>query len=200
MTESFNLVLKQATEALHRSVEANPISKAIMSPQLSPAVYAEYLQRSFLIHEGVETTVFPVVRPIVNDVEARIKTTSILEDLLQLGKKQKPSGAMLLDEHYRNSPAFNLGLMYVTEGSVLGGQYILKNIKKTLGEEAPGAFLNVYGEKTGSTWKQFLEALNAFAEKASEVEKQEIIDGALYGFKQVGHVLSRPMPQESGLL
>lgn len=197
MTESFNLVLKQATEGLHRSVEANPISKAIMSPELRPADYAEYLQRSFLIHEGVETTVFPNVRAIVNDVEARIKTASILEDLLQLGKKQKPSGAMLLDEHYRNSPAFNLGLMYVTEGSVLGGQYILKNIKKTLGEGAPGAFLNVYGDKTGSTWKQFLEALNAFAEKASEAEKQEIIEGALYGFKQVGHVLSRSMPQEN---
>src|SRR5688572_13188740 len=155
--EPFHLILKKETEALHRSVEATPISQAIMSPGLTNALYAEYLQKSFLVQSAVETSVFPIVRTVVADVEARIKTPFILDDLMHLEKKHRPEGALLLDGDYRQGLAFNLGLLYVTEGSVLGGQYIMKNVRKTLGEQAPCAFLNAYGERTGSTWKNFLE-------------------------------------------
>ncbi len=188
--ESFNLVLKKETEALHRSVEATPVSKAIMSPELTNDLYADYLQKSFLVQSAVETSVFSRVKTAVADVDARIKTPFILDDLMQLGKKHRPEGALLLDGDYRHTMPFNLGLLYVTEGSVLGGQYIMKNVRKTLGEQAPCAFLNVYGERTGSTWKNFLEALNGFAEKATEEEKREITEGALYGFKRVEHIFS----------
>ncbi len=194
MTENFNLVLKKATEALHRSVEATPISGAMMSPELRPATYAAYLHKSFLVQSAVETSVFPAVSSIVEDLDVRAKTQLILDDLMHLGKTGVHSDARLLDGDYRNSPAFNLGILYVTEGSVLGGQYILKNVKKNLGEGAPGAFLNVYGEKTGSTWKAFLETLNAYAAKASEEEKQEMTEGALYAFKRVEHIFNSEHP------
>lgn len=190
--ESFNLILKHATEASHRLVEATAISQLIMSPALTTEGYAEYLHKSYLIQYAVETAVFPVLNTIVSDVNSRIKTPFILNDLMQLGKKHTPGDALLLDSDYRHTPAFNLGLMYVSEGSVLGGQYILKHVKKTLGEHTSCSFLNVYGERTGSTWKHFLEVLNAYAANASEPEKQEIVDGAMYGFKRVEFIFSLP--------
>lgn len=188
--EPFNLILKKATEELHRSVEATPISGAMMSPALTADTYAEYLHKSFLVQSAVEKCVFPAVISVVKDVNARMKTPFILDDLMHLDKKHTPDDALLLDGDYRNSLPFNLGMMYVTEGSVFGGQYILKNVKKTLGEQAPGAFLNVYGERTGSTWKAFLEALNGFATTATEDQQHDIIEGALYAFKRVGHIFS----------
>lgn len=190
--EPFNLVLKKATSELHRSVEATPISRAIVSAELSTALYAEYLHRSFLVQADVEKYVFPAVTAVIKDVESRLKTPFILNDLMHLGKKDRPGDDSLLDANYRNSLAFNLGLLYVAEGSVLGGQYLLKHIKKTLGEETPGSFLNVYGERTGSIWKDFLEALNQYAATATEEQRQEITEGALYGFKRVEHVFSLP--------
>lgn len=194
MTGDFNLVLKNATGALHRSVEATPISGAMMSPGLNAEIYAEYLRKSYLVQSAVETFVFPTVNSIVKDLDSRIKTPFILDDLMHLGKKHTPGEALLLDGDYRRNPAFNLGMMYVTEGSVLGGQYILKNVKKNLGEDAPGAFLNVYGEKTGSTWKAFLEALNGYAGTADGDEKEEIVEGALYAFKRVEHIFNLERP------
>lgn len=192
--ESFNLILKHATEASHRSVEATAISRLVMSPALTLEGYAEYLYKSYLVQHAVETSAFPVLNTIVSDVNSRIKTPFILDDLMQLGKKHTPGEALLLDSNYRHTPAFNLGLMYVSEGSVLGGQYILKHVKKTLGEQTPCSFLNVYGERTGSTWKNFVEALNAYAGNASEPEKQEIIEGAMYGFKRVEFIFNLPYP------
>lgn len=186
--EPFNLVLKNATSELHRSVEATPISRAIVSPELTTALYADYLHRSFLVQADVENYVFPVVAAVVKDVKSRLKTPFILDDLMRLGKTHRPGDDSLLDGNYRNSLAFNLGLLYVAEGSVLGGQYLLKHIKKTLGEETPGSFLNIYGERTGNTWKDFLEALNQYAATVTEEQRQEIIEGALYGFKRVEHV------------
>jgi heme oxygenase len=190
--EPFNLILKKATAELHRSVEATSISRAILSPELSRVMYAEYLHKSFLVHHAAETRVFPLVTDVVRDVEGRVKTPFILSDLMHLDITHTPADAPLPDDDYRNSLAFNLGLLYVTEGSVLGGQYILKHVKKTLGEDAPGSFLNVYGERTGSTWKDFLEALNQYAGTAGETQKQEIIEGALYGFKWVEQLFSSP--------
>lgn len=188
--EPFNLILKNATEELHRSVEATSVSGAMMSPALTAGTYAEYLHKSYLVQSGAEQSVFPAVAGLVTDAHARIKTPAILADLAQLGKQPAPGEALLLDSDYRNSLPFNLGMMYVTEGSVLGGQYILKNVKKTLGEAAPGAFLNVYGERTGSTWKAFLEVLNGYAATATGEQKQEIIEGALYAFERVRHLFS----------
>lgn len=190
MTENFNLVLKKATEGLHRSVEATPISGTMMSPGLNTELYTEYLHKSYLVQSAAESTIFPAVNGLVKDLNARTKTPSILKDLVQLGKMPAPGDALLLDGDYRHSQAFNMGMLYVTEGSVLGGQYILKNVKKNLGEDAPGAFLNVYGEKTGSAWKAFLDVLNGYAATASGQEKEEIIEGALYAFKRVEHIFN----------
>jgi heme oxygenase len=196
--ENFNLILKKATESLHRDVENTALSKAIMLSTLTKDVYADYLMRSYLVQEAVENRVFPTVHTIIKDTAGRVKTSSILADLQQLHTKHRPAEFMFLDGRYKETPAFNLGLLYVTEGSVLGGQYILKNVKQALGAEAPGRFLNVYGERTGSTWKAFLEQLNTYAATSSEGQQQEIIEGALYGFERVQFVFSREL--QAGLL
>ena len=108
-----------------------------------------------------------------------------MNDLTQMGSKPAVSDVTLLDNGYAPDVNFNLGIMYVAEGSVLGGQYILRNIKKALGEDVSCNFLNVYGEKTGQLWKDFLQQLNGYAETIHQSEQEKIIAGAIYGFKRV---------------
>lgn len=45
-------------------------------------------------------------------------------------------------------------------------------------------FLNMYGNETGSKWKNFLSALTEHEKTSSENDADEIIDGAIYGFKR----------------
>ena len=54
-----------------------------------------------------------------------------------------------------------LGVLYVVEGSCLGGQYLYRDLNARLGLDATSgaSFLKGYGETTGSMWKAFLELL-----------------------------------------
>jgi len=185
MPENFNVQLKAATDKLHQELETTDTSKNIVSPNLSVEEYADYLQKTYIIHYDVENIVFPVLKNIVSGITLRLKCEKITNDLSFLPQKHLSEKMVLLDEDYHNNIGFNLGLMYVTEGSVLGGQFILKNVKRTLGEQTPTTFLNVYNDKTGSLWKSFIASLNEYANNNDDHEREQIISGALYGFKRV---------------
>lgn len=150
---------------------------------LDKQTYAAYLYKNLLMHKAVEEKVFPVLEESIKDISERKKTGAIQSDLNELGTQQAYE-ISFFDEQYRNNIAFNLGLAYVTEGSTLGGLYILKNVKQALGPGAPVRFLSVYGDKTGSRWKSFLESLHDFQSNLTKAEEENILKGAVYGFER----------------
>lgn len=83
-----------------------------------------------------------------------------------------------------------MGIMYVVEGSTLGGRFILKNVQENLGynEEKGASYFSGYGNKTGSFWKKYLNSLTEFESKTNSQE--EIIEGADYAFRVIGKHLS----------
>lgn len=180
--------IKTATASLHAQLEETAISKAIMSPSITKAEYASYLSRILIMHKAVEEKTLPIVQPIVRDYTERYKTRSIEEDLNQLAYSEIWNEPFF-DKNYSTDINFNLGLMYVTEGSVLGGQVILKNIRKQLGEDTACRFLNVYGQTTGSLWKSFLMQMDQHEQTLPENEKEQIIAGAIYGFERAYVIL-----------
>lgn len=187
--DNFIAELKAATESLHRNAEQAGILKQIMSPALNQELYSEYLNRAYSMHREVENTVFPIVKNIIRDTDQRLKSDHILSDLHANGS-QPSSSLSFLNGMHETSPDFNLGLAYVSEGSVLGGQFILKHVRRVLGAEAPGRFLNVYGESTGTSWKAFAQQLNDYAKSASASQREEMIRGALYGFERAAAVFA----------
>ena len=180
--------IKFATASLHVKLEQSQISNVIMSPQVTVRDYIEYLSRIQSMHEDIEKQTFPIVHTIIKDTEQREKSKAIKADLDQL-KYESSASRAFLDATYSQDINFNLGLMYVTEGSVLGGQVILKNIKKRLGDDTAGSFLNVYGQQTGHLWKSFLMQLGEYECTLSKKEKMLIIDGAAYGFERAYSIL-----------
>ncbi len=180
--------IKSATSSLHIKLEDTPISKKIVSPEITREEYALYLSRILSMHKEVEAHSFPIVQRVIRDTAQRIKTNAVQEDLHQL-EYSAAANIYFLDTHYSKELNFNLGLMYVTEGSVLGGQFILKNIKNILGQDIPAHFLNVYGQHTGTLWKSFLTQLQEHESILNQNERDEIIAGAKYGFERAYSIL-----------
>jgi heme oxygenase len=143
------------------------------------------------MHAAVETTVFPVVAQVIADTTDRCKLLLLESDLHALGAEPADTGAAFLDEAYEDSVPFNLGMAYVIEGSSLGGRFLLKNVRKTLGDTVPAAYFDAYGERTGSLWKGFLQQLAAWSDRASAGEHEAVLRGAVYGFDRTAVLFAR---------
>lgn len=98
----------------------------------------------------------------------------------------------------KNLPKINsypsaLGVMYVTEGSTLGGVIIAGMISKKLGvSSAQGfSFFNAYGEQTQSRWHRFREIL---AGPFTSSEHNEIKESAIATFSSFNEWISEYEP------
>lgn len=178
--------LRSKTQLKHKLLEQTAISKAIISPGVTLDQYEEYLQKIWCLHAPVEKVVHSILQPHVTDLAERKKSEKILLDLQELNSQPKNCTQTFLDAEFIPSIGFCLGILYVIEGSTLGGMHILKNLTASIGKDAriPTNFLNAYGQHTGSKWKYFLEILHKYESSATAGEVGEIIDGAVYGFNQ----------------
>lgn len=179
--------LKSKTQALHKRVEQTALSKAIVSPAVTLDEYKRYLQKMWLLHAAAENILFPILSPYMKDLAERRKSGNIRSDLQALHSAvETGEPGKFLDAQFNPSPSFCFGMLYVLEGSTLGGLHIVKNVMASLGKDAAAAtsFLTVYGAHTGSKWKEFLQVLNVYRQSVKEEEAAELIDGAIYAFNR----------------
>lgn len=186
--------LRRATTDIHKNLEQMPVSRMIMSPNLSLNDYSGYLKRLYLLHHFVEHHAFPLAHTLLNDLDARKKSHLIADDLHALGEAlpDRPVHCTV-----SANPAFGLGMIYVTEGSSLGGQHIVKNASLVLGSRIEHAqrYFHAYGAQTGFFWKLFLSQMENFGATAGRQELAEVIHGAIAGFKLTAGVFSHSLPQ-----
>lgn len=120
------------------------------------------------------------------DIGNRRKTALLEKDLELLGMDhtaigQIPLCAMATDL----SAAQAMGMLYVIEGSTLGGAVIARHIQKTLGIDAGNgaAYFQPYGQQAGSYWKAFVGHMVSFA--LEQKKEQELIAAATATFKEI---------------
>jgi heme oxygenase len=79
--------------------------------------------------------------------------------------------------------AHALGVLYVLEGSTLGGRLILRDVQARLGTAIDGAtgFLGGRGEMAGAMWRGFRAALDSFGNECPEL-RAEVVASAQCGF------------------
>lgn len=180
--------LRNATADSHTKLEALPVSMSIMNPDVTNNEYSLYLSLMQDVVWDAEQNVYPVLSTIINDLQARKKHHFINHDLQTLGVTQSADYSAPFSSSGPYSPAFSLGIMYVVEGSSLGGRVILKNIKAALGhdEDAGARYFAGYGGQTGSQWTHFLEMMTAY--ETEHDCAHEIIAGADFAFTAIsGH-------------
>jgi len=187
-TASFLERLRNETAEAHIALERIPVSASLLQPDVTVAQYAEYLKLMYDVVSGLERNVHPIISTVIPDLEDRKKAKDIQSDLRYIGYQTPENRTNIFDTD--NSVAYNLGIMYVVEGSTLGGRFILKNIQSVLGfDEYNGAsYFAGYGNKTGSMWKNFLSHLTGFVSQTAS--EQQVIDGANQAFEAIHHHLS----------
>ena len=86
-----------------------------------------------------------------------------------------------------SSRAEALGMLYVLEGSTLGGRLILRELARRGVEDTDLAFLDPYGAETGRLWRGFLQVLED--ETVDETALVQAETGAVRGFAHAERVL-----------
>lgn len=191
--EHFLIELRKETEENHRKLEAAPLSKLLLSEEVSTEDYTRYLHYMREVITYHEQNVIPLIAQYFPDMAQRSKLNAIEEDLRtlpasnQIGETYHPSTTWA-------TVPFAMGYMYVMEGSTLGGRILLKHIKEKLGfDEHNGArFFSGYGDVTGRYWKTFLDIFSRYAIKGNHA--QEVIEGAKAAFSSIENYFSRYNP------
>lgn len=132
---------------------------------------------------------------IVPDLKHRTKAHFIDADLKALEVDTTGTHSRPLTRNLKEiSTGFALGMMYVVEGSSLGGRVILKNITAALGHdgEKGASYFAGYGGQTGSTWRTFLAALTDY--ESQNDAGDEIIAGANFTFDSINKHFSENAP------
>ena len=118
-----------------------------------------------------------------------------LDDVADLDFAERSRASLLAgaDEDHPSFPRPGsrgeaLGMLYVLEGSTLGGRFILRELTRRGIDDPRLAFLDPYGSETGRRWRGFLEVLEReTADDPGSVDAAEA--GAVKGFAHAERIL-----------
>jgi heme oxygenase (biliverdin-IX-beta and delta-forming) len=164
--------LRTDTRAAHDSIEA---TLGLLDPAVSTTRYRFILEQFRGLYAPLEAQLAAIDdwEAYVLDVPIRRKQPLIDADLRALGlaePERLPAAAFLPALHQDRAAAF--GCLYVLEGATLGGQVISRHLRSTLGitPSTGGAFFHGYGERTGTLWASFREALLNFEARGGDAD------------------------------
>lgn len=177
--------IKEATKAGHQDTEKKVVLriKQIRSEQ----DYLELLRCFYAYFSAVEHAIAPyITTATLPDYQERRNSSYIKTDIQELGGD-------LADLPLAHPPAVDsdiqaMGALYVLEGSIMGGPYIVQMLKK-LGISRGFSFFSGYGEDSGKMWHSFTEALNSLPK--SELDNLRAIDAAVETFRKFGDVFEQ---------
>lgn len=176
--------IKAETEQLHKELEEIALSSRILNLTLNREEYAKLILGNYFLTSNIELNFsrFPALEESF-ELELRKKTSYLHKDLENLSIKidsiKKPS----IQFTPENSAQF-LGMLYVQEGSSLGGAVISRHLKlnPNLSEIPSFHFYGCYGGKTGEMWKKFCTVFESLF-SAGNYDREEVLKGAINTFE-----------------
>ena len=172
-------LLKKSTRQLHDQTEAKFNSHKIFEATFSLADYRRLLEYNYLFLLNFEKIVFDKFSPSISEqlhlpqrrklhlIEEEVQHLNILAAQPDLSIKVK-----------NEAEAF--GILYVMEGSTLGGNMIAKQLSKNKEfKNFEFGYFQCYGEKTGFFWKNFREIMN---QEISAEHEVDCLAGARKGY------------------
>ena len=176
--------VKNATRSWHDRMEEVALSDKIAAGTLSLPEYKAVILGHYVFHQAAEQRLqqqekLSAVAGL--DLEARLKTPLLAQDVHQLGL-----------EHYvfdfnpdisLDTVSEALGCMYVMEGATLGGTVIGRSLQKVSEITDSGAmhYYGCYGEQTGRHWKRFKEVVEQ--QVVTEAQEAAFVESATATFR-----------------
>ncbi|MFM2043492.1 MAG: hypothetical protein RLY86_2068 [Pseudomonadota bacterium] len=184
--------LRLATRSLHDGVEATGASARILAATVDRGAYAAFLARTLAVIAPVEAwleaacTASGEGDPAIGRRSAALRSDLAVlraaagHSIPVMPPDRTPAVAAALDRLPRDRGTV-LGVLYVLEGSLLGGSVIARHIADRLG---PGAadfthFHAGQGERVGDRWRTLKARLNRLPD--GEVPAAEQAAVALFG-------------------
>ena len=160
--------LRDATAPLHKQLDQQPLLVALLGNDLPLADYQQLLGIYYSLYHQLEAAIktYLSLQPIDFDYQPRYKTPLLLSDLSYWQIQPEPLRCQIMLPDL-NSLGALLGLLYVLEGSTLGGQFIAQHLQLTYGytRSTGSDFYSAYGEQTQSHWQSFISYLNSFSDQ-----------------------------------
>ncbi len=180
--------LKEETRPMHDAIEKNPYLEQVTSDAISMEEYHKIIEAFWGYYAALEPKLFEnATEQWLGEfnVPQREKLSLLKADLIAMGKHTEASIAEIpvcsnLPE--TNSSAKKLGILYVLEGSTLGGSVITRHLKSKLGDAVENCtqFYFPYGEMTGPNWKNFAMLVER---SCTPDEHDEIVESAKKTFQ-----------------
>ena len=177
--------IKEETKIHHQQVEKVLVQE--LKNLTDKDNYGRLLERLFLFYKPIETDLHNVIdETLIPDISERKHTQRILTDL-ELLEYEAPK-ELSTSRLEISSPSYALGILYVIEGSTLGGQIISKMIHNNLPMEGIDAtnYFSSYRELNGEMWKKFG---NRISEIEDSVDHTELLQGAKDTFNNLKYWL-----------
>ncbi len=189
--------LKTATNAIHLRLDKSSFFAALANKNLPIESYVNYLQAMAGINGTFEKEIQNADHPLLNIVweSSMEKLPAILVDLESLNSTQIEDIPLAIDGMLDTikfiricrveNPLRLLGIMYVLEGSTLGGRILKKMMLANFNfpDDNGVMFLDHYKEKKQTHWEEFKAKINAL--ELSPNDQEAIIETACYFFKKI---------------
>ncbi|TYP97963.1 heme oxygenase [Tenacibaculum adriaticum] len=173
--------LKERTKLYHQDVEKVLVKELKSISTLEQ--YATLLDRLYQFYFPIEKKLQNIIdRSLISDIGKRQHTKRLFDDLsvLNFGFKVEENLALISIDN----PSYAIGVLYVIEGSTLGGQIISKMLKKQLQLKESDinitSYFNSYGINTQGMWLSFK---NDLCKSQKKIDEEEVMLGAIDTFK-----------------
>ena len=142
-----HLYLKEIIKNAHDKLDHQPILLQLLG-DVSIDEYANALAALHGVYEAVEKNImiFLANQPDLFDYQSRIKILALENDLKDLAK---PPFISNIEFPTPKNVAELVGMIYVLEGSTMGGQFLSRKI----GNKYPMRFFSGYGDNTAQKWQ-----------------------------------------------
>lgn len=186
--------LRENTRACHESIEKNRLLISLLEPDLSRENYVKVLQAFYGFYKPLEEMLLQNCNSteLKSAIESRLKTRLILKDLNILGQGEVSCLPLCSQLPCADRISACLGILYVCEGSTLGGRVIAKSLHAATGitAESGGAFFNGYGADTSSMWKDTCRILNGVSQD-NQIQITESVMSAVETFDTLNNWLAK---------
>lgn len=189
---SVRRLLHDATHQLHVQLNHQPLLAGLTQPGYSLARYRKVLRAYCYLYQELEQRIdrFLARQPGVFEYEDRRKLLWLQQDLAFLSEQPVSAAqtpvAVALPDIQRIGQL--IGVLYVIEGSTLGGQLISRHLAQhhDLGPGQGADFFNGYADRSASMWQAFITFADSILDDPAECQAaQESARQTFQSFMQV---------------
>ena len=174
--------LRDATRESHHVIDHHPLVAPLVRADIGLDAYACALRGLLCIHRPLQRALANAIAQTGLNYELADRVGWLMADLESLGISERHPGLAWKAPSVIDAASL-AGVLYVVEGSTLGGQVIARRIESSLGlTAAHGArFFNGWGSATENRWLAFWD----FAEFATGNDAKIAIEAALACFEAI---------------